>query len=147
MVGAATMTYLIGSLRNPKIPFIANSLRKANIECFDDWYAAGPEADDKWRDYEKLRGHNFREALAGFAAQHVFALDRYHLGRCDVAVLILPAGKSGHLELGFALGQGKRGYILLEHEDPERFDVMYNFATGIVASVDDLIKEIKHGES
>ena len=57
-------------------------------------------------------------------------------------VLALPAGKSGHLELGWALGQGKRGYILLEESDPERFDIMYLFATKVVASVDELIEEL-----
>jgi len=40
---------------------------------------------------------------------------------------VLPAGKSGHLELGFLRGKGKPCYILFP-EDPERWDVMYNFA-------------------
>lgn len=137
------MVYLIGSLRNPKIPFIANTIRAANLEVFDDWYAAGPEADDKWRDYEKVRGHSFRQALAGHAAQHVFAFDYHHLSRCDVAVLVLPAGKSGHLELGWALGKEKRGFILMD-EDPDRFDVMYLFAgaANVVYDVDELIRGI-----
>ncbi len=47
------MIYLIGSLRNPNIPAIANELRTLGYEVFDDWYAAGPEADDYWKSYEK----------------------------------------------------------------------------------------------
>ena len=135
------MIYLIGSLRNPEIPLIANQLREAGHEVFDDWYAAGPEADDYWRDYERGRGHNFREALQGHAAGHVYWFDREHLERANIVVLALPAGKSGHLELGWALGQGKKGYILLD-ADPERFDVMYKFATAVVTTVDELIKEL-----
>ena len=135
------MIYLIGSLRNPEIPLIANQLREAGHEVFDDWYAAGPEADDYWRDYERGRGHNFREALQGHAAGHVYCFDREHLERANIVVLALPAGKSGHLELGWALGQGKKGYILLD-ADPERFDVMYKFATAVVTTVDELIKEL-----
>jgi hypothetical protein len=138
------MIYLIGSLRNPTIPDIAQQLRTAGHEVFDDWYAAGPEADDKWRDYEKGRGHSYIEALSGLAAKHVFDFDRFHLGRASDVVLALPCGKSGHLELGWALGQGKRGYVLLD--SPERWDVMYKFATGVYDKLEDLIEVLSSSE-
>ena len=131
------MIYLIGSLRNPEVPRIAAKLRDAELEVFDDWYAAGPEADDKWRDYERERGRTYRQALNGYAARHVFDFDRHHLERASAVVLVLPAGKSGHLELGWALGQGKKGYILLD--SPERWDVMYQFADGVFETVDELV--------
>jgi len=136
------LIYLIGSLRNPQIPIIANQLREAlSVEVFDDWYAAGPEADDKWKEYEQGRGHSYADALGGYAARHVFSFDRYHLERANTVVLALPAGKSGHLEMGWALGQRKRGYILLE-EGTDRWDVMYQFATAVVVSLEDLIAAI-----
>ena len=131
--------YLIGSLRNLEIPIVASRLRSIGYEVFDDWYAAGPEADDYWRDYEIGRGHTFREALDGYAAYHVWEYDRYHLDRANAGVLVLPAGKSGHLELGYLIGQGKPGYILLD-KNPERYDVMYRFAEKVVTSVDELVK-------
>jgi hypothetical protein len=119
--------YLIGSLRNPEVPEIAKALRKAGHDCFDDWYAAGPEADDYWRTYEKDKGNTYKQALAGYAAIHVWEYDRSHLDRCDTALLVLPAGKSGHLELGYSIGAGKCGIILLD-KDYDRWDVMYRFA-------------------
>lgn len=119
--------YLVGSLRNPLIPAIASELRDEGHEVFDDWYAAGPEADDYWQKYEKGRGRSYAEALDGFAAEHVFQFDRYHLNQAQAVVLVLPAGKSGHLEFGYCVGQGKPGFILLDKE-PERYDVMYRFA-------------------
>lgn len=131
--------YLIGSLRNPEIPTIAAVLRSAGHEVFDDWYAAGPNADDHWRDYEINRGHSFIQALDGYAAGHVFEFDKQHLDRSDAGVLVLPAGKSGHLELGYLLGQGKQGYIVLDKQ-PDRFDVMYKFATRVVPSVSELLE-------
>jgi hypothetical protein len=131
--------YLIGSLRNPEIPLIAQELRNAGHEVFDDWHSAGPNADDHWRDYEIYRGHSFIEALDGYAANHVYEYDRSHLDRANAGVLVLPAGKSGHLELGYLIGQGKPGYILLDNQ-PERFDCMYRFAKKVVASVDELVK-------
>jgi hypothetical protein len=136
------MVYLIGSLRNPQVPIIANQLRVAGFDVFDDWYAAGPEADDKWRDYEKQRGRTLPEALKGYAARNVFAFDRTHLERARAAVLVLPAGKSAHLELGWVLGQKKPGFVLLD-KDPDRFDVMYQFATKVVTNVPALIAALE----
>ncbi|KKU14694.1 hypothetical protein A3A20_00930 [Candidatus Wolfebacteria bacterium RIFCSPLOWO2_01_FULL_45_19] len=133
--------YLIGSLRNPEVPKVANKIRELGFEVFDDWHAAGPEADDKWRDYEKLRGRTYRDALEGFAAEHVYQFDLRHLDSSDITILYLPAGKSGHLELGYAIGKGKKGYILLD--DPERWDVMYKFAHGVFHNFEELIEEMR----
>ncbi len=131
--------YLIGSLRNPRIPEIAGALRKVGRDVFDDWFSSGPETDEKWQQYEKQRGRTFAEALAGYHACNAFNFDLAHLRRCSVAVMVAPAGKSAHLELGWFLGQNKPGYILMDGE-PERFDLMYKFATGIFTSVEDLVR-------
>ena len=133
--------YLIGSLRNPEVPKIANKIRELGFNVFDDWYAAGPEADDKWRDYEKARGRAYQEALNGLAADHVYQFDLQHLNECDIAVLCLPTGKSGHLELGYVIGKGKKGYILLDNS--ERWDVMYKFAHGVFQNFEELKGELK----
>jgi nucleoside 2-deoxyribosyltransferase len=136
--------YLIGSLRNTKVPEIASKLRDAGHEVFDDWYAAGPEADDYWQKYESLKGNNYKEGLAGYAAKHVYNFDKFHLDRNDIGVLVLPAGKSGHLELGYMIGKGKVGYILFDEAMPaDRWDVMYQFATGVHFTLDSLIAELK----
>jgi len=133
--------YVIGSLRNPEIPTVAKTLREAGYEVFDDWYAAGPIADDSWQAYEKARGRNYQEALQGYAANHVYAFDYSHLVTSDIAVLVTPAGKSGHLEFGYFKGLGRPGYILLDKE-PDRWDVMYKFATGVVFSMDELMQKL-----
>lgn len=112
------------------------------MEVFDDWYAAGPEADDFWKKYEQERGRDYLSALMGYAARHVFEFDRHHLDTSDAAVLVLPAGKSGHLELGYMAGRGKPTYILLDAEDV-RWDVMYQFATKVVDNEKDLLNGLK----
>ena len=129
--------YLIGSLRNEQVPIIGNQLRAKGFNIFDDWHAAGPEADDHWKSYEKERGRTYVEALEGAAAKNVYAFDKRNLDASDAAILILPAGKSGHLELGYMAGSGKLTYILMDHEG-DRWDVMYQFANAIAYSVDDL---------
>ncbi len=135
--------YLIGSLRNPAIPNIGTALRDEGYEVFDDWHAAGPMADDAWQEYETLRGRTYGEALQGYAANNVFDFDFYHLMRCSTVVLVMPAGKSGHLEFGWSLGQGKKGYVLFDQE-PDRWDVMYQFADGVAFNTSELIKMLKH---
>ena len=126
------------------MPKVAAVLRKEGYEVFDDWFAAGPIADDSWQAYEQNRGHGYQEALRGYAARNVFAFDKHHIDRSSIGVLCLPAGKSGHLELGYMLGRGKRGYILLDGE-PDRYDVMYQFANGVFTNVDQLVEELKNG--
>lgn len=129
--------YLIGSLRNERIPVLAKSIRKKlpHVEVFDDWYSAGYEADDYWKAYEKERGHTYSEALAGYAATHVFEFDKHHLDISSHVLLVLPAGKSGHMELMYAkYGAGKEAAILLDPKDDVRFDVMYKFIDNILES-------------
>ena len=137
--------YLIGSLRNGAVPQLAADIRKnTGWEVFDDWYAAGPEADDYWKDYEISKGHSYSEALAGYAAQHVFAFDKHHLDTCDAAALVLPAGRSGHLELGYVIGSGKPGFILLDqsYQEEGRFDVMYAFADAVLDKKEQLYEAL-----
>lgn len=134
--------YLIGSLRNPIIPALGEEIRKLGYDVFDDWHAAGPEADDEWRRYEKERGHSYIQALEGYAAKHVFEFDKRHLDSADVGVLVLPAGKSGHLELGYLIGQQKPTAILLD-QDYDRYDVMYRFAEAVVDSEKGLLEWLR----
>lgn len=134
--------YLIGSLRNPEVPRVAFELRKEGHEVFDDWFAAGPEADDYWQKYETERGRSYKQALAGRAATNTFRYDKGNLDRCDVAVLVAPGGKSAHLELGYVIGTGKPAFIYMPPSEC-RWDVMYRFATGVCESVADLKASLK----
>jgi len=137
------VVYLMGSLKNQEIPVTANKIRDLGFgEVFDDWFSPGPNADDHWRDYEKVRGSSYKEALSNWAGKHVFEFDKYHIDRSQIGVLYMPAGKSGHLELGYMLGAGKLGYILFD-EEPERWDVMYQFATDVFFSKEELFEELK----
>ncbi len=134
--------YLIGSLRNKTIPEIANLLEEQGFEVFDDWYSPGPEADDYWRKWATARGMSYGEALGSYAAQHVFEFDKYHIDRCDIGVLVMPAGRSGHLELGYMLGKGKPGFILFPNGEPDRWDVMTQFATGVAFDMKQLVAQL-----
>lgn len=128
MRSSSPQIYLIGSLRNANVPKTAEQIRKLGFRVFDDWFAAGEHADDAWRDYEQAKGNSFAQALEGPAANNVFEFDYRNIDASNAVMLVLPAGKSGHLEFGYCVRANKPAVILLEGQDAERFDVMYRFA-------------------
>lgn len=139
--------YIIGSLRNENIPDCAEILEDQGHEVFADWFSPGPEADQYWHHYEQLRGRGYLTAINGPHAEHVFNFDKKWLDWADAAVLVLPAGKSAHLELGYIIGKGKKGYVLFNEGEPERWDLMYRFAIesggGIFLDIDDLLEALR----
>jgi hypothetical protein len=67
------------------------------------------------------------EFLSWPPSQRAFASDKAGLDWADTVIMLLPCGRSSHLEAGYAAGTGKRLFI---HGDLPRgeFDVMYGFA-------------------
>jgi recombination endonuclease VII len=140
------MIYTIGSLRNPKILEVAASLRELGYDAFDNWMSAGERADDSWQEYAKHRGMTYKEALQSREANHVFHFDKAYLDLCDKAILVMPAGKSGHLELGYVAGRGKPTFILTDGE-PDRYDVMPQFADKIFTSKEEMLEYFEAQQS
>ena len=139
--------YVMGSLKNWKVIDLAKRLRKEfpSNEVFDSWISPGPEADDFWRKYSKKRGLTHAEALKDWSATHIFEFDKFHLDRSDVVIMYMPCGKSGHLELGYSIGKGKKAYILFDKE-PDRWDIMHLFVDEVFYDLNELIKELKKHE-
>ena len=119
--------YLIGSLKNPYIPTIGKRLRELGHSVFDDWHSCGPTGDVDWRHYHQARGDNYAEALKGKAAKLHFDFDMQHLAEADAGILILPAGKSAHLELGLLAGWGRPTFVFFDAV-PHDWDLMYKIA-------------------
>ena len=131
--------YVIGSLDNiPRVNAIADALRGIGLEAFDSWSHGGKDMDRCWQEWEKAHGHTYKEAFNSYHAKHVFGFDKAHLDRCDSGILVLPAGRSGHLELGYMSGRDKPTFILLDSE-PVRYDIMYRFATEVFTSTEEMI--------
>ena len=125
--------YIIGALKNAEITNIAAELRpkdnysnRVEYDVFDQWITPGPDADQYLFEYSKKRGWNYKEALTCDAAKNNFDFDKRHIDSADIVVMVMPSGKSAHLELGYSIGMGKEAHILFDKE-PERFDLMYNF--------------------
>jgi len=129
-------------LRNKAVPQFANDLQAQGFEAFADWFSPGPRADSFLKDYSKARGRSYKEILNSYAAKNSFNFDKFHIDRCDAAVMFMPCGRSGHLELGYVRGQGKPGFILFD-EEPSRVDIMYQFASDVFFKKEDLFEQLK----
>lgn len=70
-------------------------------------------------------------AIEGYAA------DFAAMERADTFALVLPCNRSAHLELGWAVGQGKRTAILLE--DPMEPELMYRMVEFMTPDLDELV--------
>lgn len=134
--------YLMGSLANDNIPFVGNKIRELGFEAIDDWWSPGPLADSYLKHYAKIRNLNYKQTLQTHAAKHIFEFDKGLIDRADVGVLVMNAGKSAHIELGYLIGTGKPGFILF-NGIPSKIDIMYQFCENIFFDVDDLLIELK----
>ncbi|MER2536900.1 MAG: hypothetical protein ABTQ31_17240 [Rhizobiaceae bacterium] len=136
--------YLASSWRNSDQPYFVGLLRKHGHDVYDfrnppystgfKWSDIGLKADCTAQDYRyALLSHP--RASQGFNAD--FAAMRW----ADTGVLLLPCGRSAHLELGWMAGAGKRTLILTR--DGEEPELMALLADRICISEDELLEELR----
>ena len=144
--------YVASSWRCILQPGVVHILRTAGHEVYDfrnppnKTGFAWSEIDPDWLKWtpEKFVDRLYdRRAINGFNED--FAAMRW----ADACVLVLPCGRSAHLEAGYFWGAGKPLYILLS-DDKFEPELMYKGATGIhtdmVAVVDALGKAVPRGD-
>jgi len=76
-------------------------------------------------------------------SQKAFDADCEGMKRSNVCLLLLPSGKSAHLEAGFMKGAGKKLIIYQDVFPKGETDVMYKFADLITDSVREVVKYLK----
>lgn len=72
--------------------------------------------------------------------QKAFAEDKKWIDWADAVLLILPAGKSSHLEAGYAVGCGKKLIIWQDEFPKSEWDVMYGFAHLITDNISEVLE-------
>ena len=109
-----------------------------NPEPGNDGFAWS-EIDREWL---KWSPEQFRKALDHPVAAAGFKLDMDALKACDACVLVLPCGRSAHLELGYAVGAGKKTIVLaVSDTEPELMYLMCDHFVMHPDEVCDLLKE------
>ena len=77
---------------------------------------------------EDINQLNIKTFLLYPQSKKAFKEDKKWLDWCDCCLVLLPAGKSTHLEAGYAKGSGKKLIIYCPNYVMGEFDVMYGFA-------------------
>lgn len=139
--------YVASSWRNDEQPAVVRALREHGHEVYDfrqastDPDAQGygfhwSEIDPNWK---KWTPEEFRAALHHKIATHGLELDLCGMKWADAIVLVMPCGRSAHLELGWAIGAGKRALILLDDGEPE---LMYGLATKLCTDMTEVLNAL-----
>ena len=129
--------YPASSWRNILQPHVVEVLRTDGHETYDfrhpepgdngfHWSAI----DERWKQWTP---EAFSEGLDHPEAERGFELDMRALEWCDACVLILPCGKSAHLELGYAAGAGKLTVVYMPAADEP--ELMYRMCDYIATDI------------
>jgi len=133
--------YVASSWRNLLQAGIVVALRRCGHDVYDFRHPtpgrggfSWAEIDPNWQKWEPTA---YRRALGHPLAIEGYAHDIEALRSCDACVLVLPCGRSASWEFGYAMGQGKKGYVVqFERQEPE---LMFREAT-ILTSMDEFFE-------
>jgi hypothetical protein len=135
--------YVASSWRNELQPSVVRGLRALGYSVYDfrDHGFGWRQIDKEWESWTPSEA---RGMLLHSLAQAGFARDKTALDQCDVCVLVLPCGRSAHLELGYAIGQGKPGIVFWPSDlHPYEPDLMYLLAQYVVVSSSELFGALR----
>lgn len=144
--------YVASSWRCEAQEEVVRKLREAGIDCYDfknpndqntgfHWSEVMPSFDSKKQLCDQ---DDYLLALTEPRSIEGFGSDMDAMRRADTCVLVLPCGRSAHLELGWFVGKGKQTVVLLDGPviTPE---LMYLMVDHIATSVDEvLLKLLEH---
>lgn len=146
--------YVASSWRNTYYPEVVARLRKEGHEVYDFRNPKPGDNGFKWSQIDPLwqswTPADYREALKHPLAQAGFQSDFGAMKWCDDLCLVLPSGRSAHIEAGWAIGQGKGVSIYLpEPVEPELMYLTENddedAVTKICVSLDEVIEFHSYG--
>ena len=133
--------YVASSWRNKRQPDVVRALSKEGHEVYD-FRNPSPgyngfhwsEVDPEWEDWGASK---YKRALDHPVVEQDFRRDFNAMQWADAFALVMPCGRSAHLEAGWAIGQGKPTCILLENRnEPE---LMYKMADHLALTQLDLL--------
>jgi len=135
--------YVASSWRNTRQPEVVRSLRDAGLEVYDFRNPRPGEDGVRWSDidgwWREWDASGFNAALEHPLADAGFRSDFEAMLWADACVLVLPCGRSAHLEAGWFIGAGKPVFALLDDGVPE---LMYKLIRNRFASIELLVTAV-----
>lgn len=113
--------YVASSWRNKEQLRVVAALREAGIDTYDFRNPGEGESGFSWRQVGDIGykhgdtwdAYRIGVALDHPAARHGFDLDFGAMKKASACVLVMPCGRSAHIEAGYFVGAGKPLHILL----------------------------------
>lgn len=140
--------YVASSWRNEEQQqLVVRVLRDEGHHVYDFRNPAPGNNGFSWRQCatpEQLKSpKRFRdEVLTSLVAGAGFSLDMNALKSADATILVLPCGRSAHLELGYATGSGQRTIVYLDSPMSEP-ELMYLMNTQICVNLSEVVATVR----
>ena len=131
--------YVASSWRNEIQPLVVEDLRVLGHEVYD--FRNPKEGDDGFHwseidpDWQKWTAEEYRDSLEHDLAVKGFKSDWEAMQWAEMRVLVMPCGRSAHLEAGYFVGAEKPLLILASDGEPE---LMYKMAEFLAIDRDEL---------
>jgi len=133
--------YVASSWRNNRQPEVVRVLRSLGHTVYD-FKNPEPRTGFAWREidpnWQSWGYEQYLSALQHERAEEGFRSDMHALSTSDICVLVLPCGRSAHLELGYAVGIGLQTAILLDDVQQNEPELMYKMVGWIGTDLDKL---------
>ena len=139
--------YVASSWRNSYQQFVVADLRQAGYEVYDFKHPAQGNAGFHWSEidpnWQGWSTQQYREALKHEYAQFGFNRDFDAMKGADACVLVLPCGRSAHLEAGWMKGAGKKVVALIPPGCKIEPELMYNLLDGVAFDMPEVLAMLK----
>ena len=138
--------YLASSWRNPYQPSLVVLLREHGHEVYDFRKPSAELAGFHWEeiglDPKTCTANQYIQAITNHPRAALgYMSDMRAMEWADTCVLLLPCGRSAHLEAGWFAGRGKRLIILTrDGEEPELMALMANHISTQISEVLEILK-------
>ncbi len=136
--------YVASSWRNTQQPVVVKALQDAGHDVYDFRNPAPgikgfswSQIDPSWKAWSPSV---FREALKNPIAEAGYLLDWEAMDWADTGVLVLPCGRSAHIEAGYFVGARKRLIILLAPGEPE---LMYKMSSYLCVDIEEVLDALR----
>ena len=140
--------YVASSWRNEHQPEVVRMLRGVGHEVFDfrnpkkgvkgfSWSEVSDKHPNDWTTKE------FLDALDHDRAIEAFNIDFKALESADLVVLVLPCGRSSHLEAGFAKGRRRTLVVFIPPKESVTPELMYSLADYVVHDMARLVEVVQ----
>lgn len=145
--------YVASSWRCERQPEVVERLRVARHEVYDFREPEPGKTGFSWHELDdalpvgpadlSLPAGQIRVMLGHPIAERGFDSDMHALEEADACVLVLPCGRSAHLEAGWAAGAGKLVLVLLEDGEP---DLMWKMADELCVTAVEVVAKLEAWE-